>query len=305
MSSNERLRRLLFLVPYVVHHPGIEVDLLAGELGLSREELLADLELLTLVGRPPFQPDDFIDIYVENDRVYVDLDQRLKAPPRLTAPEAAALAAAASLLRPAAGDTLARALVELERVVPAASLKRYREMAHKLDTSLAGPTEVGTLLAAATERRQVSFDYLTAGRAQTERRTVQPLEVFSHKGQWYLSAFCLSRQDDRLFRVDRISALTLEEERFAPRERRPAVPPSPVGGEVTVRFSKESAPYVRERFGDQARALPDGAVEVQVIGDSERWLVQWVLSFGGDAVVVGPAWARKAVAEAARASLRS
>ena len=37
-----------------------------------------------MVGRPPFQPDDFIDLHVENDRVWVDLDQRFSKPPRLT-----------------------------------------------------------------------------------------------------------------------------------------------------------------------------------------------------------------------------
>ena len=66
---HERLRRLLFLVPYVSKNPGITVDALAKELSVSREALLEELDLLTMVGRPPFQPDDYIDIYVENDRV--------------------------------------------------------------------------------------------------------------------------------------------------------------------------------------------------------------------------------------------
>ncbi len=90
---HERLRRLLFVVPYVARHRGVTVDALAKQLGVSREELLRDLELLTMVGRPPFQPDDFIDLHVENDQVWVDLDQRFSKPPRLTGPEAAALAA--------------------------------------------------------------------------------------------------------------------------------------------------------------------------------------------------------------------
>jgi proteasome accessory factor C len=112
MSSDvhERLRRLLFLVPYVAKRPGITVDELARASGMGKDELLKELDLLTLVGRPPFQPDDFIDLHVENDRVYVDLDQRFSAPPRLTAAEAAALAAAAELLRPAPGDPLNSAL---------------------------------------------------------------------------------------------------------------------------------------------------------------------------------------------------
>ena len=86
-NVHERLRRLLFLVPYVSKHPGLSVDELARALNVDREDLLEELDLLTCVGRPPFNPDDYIDIYVENDRVYVDLDQRLSAPPRLTVGE--------------------------------------------------------------------------------------------------------------------------------------------------------------------------------------------------------------------------
>ena len=94
---HERLRRLLFVVPYVARHRGVTVDALAKELGVSREELLRDLELLTMVGRPPFQPDDFIDLHVENDQVWVDLDQRFSKPPRVpTAPSVSSRARRAS-----------------------------------------------------------------------------------------------------------------------------------------------------------------------------------------------------------------
>ncbi len=49
--------------------------------------------------------------------------------------------------------------------------------------------------------------------------------------------------------------------------------------------------------------LSDGRLEVEVPGDNRRWLVGWVLSFGGDAVVVRPEWAIRSVAEAATRSL--
>jgi proteasome accessory factor C len=72
---------------------------------------------------------------------------------------------------------------------------------------------------------------------------------------------------------------------------------------VRVRFTQLVAPYVRERFGEDARLLADGSVEVRVAGDNERWLTQWVLSFGGEAEVLEPASARAAVARAAKAAL--
>lgn len=294
-------------MPYVSRHPGQTVDEVAKAAGVSRTGLLSELDLLTLVGRPPFDPDDFVDIYVEDDRVYVDFDQRFSAPPRLTAAEGVALAAAAELLRPASGDALTSALEKLEKVLPEGARARYREMSKQLDLAVDAPSGLATLSQAIVEHREVEFDYFSGGKGLTERRGVQPRELFSHRGQWYLSAFCLSRKDERLFRLDRIARLELSARTFPP--------PAPTGrglpkGEdakarVKVRFSPAAAPYVSERFGSEARWLASGGLEVEVPGDSARWLTGWVLSFGGDAVVVGPDWAVKAVAEAARASLES
>jgi proteasome accessory factor C len=305
MSVHERLRRLLFLVPFVSSRPGISVEELARALNVSREHLLEDLDLLTCVGRPPFNPDDYIDIYVENDRVYVDLDQRLSAPPRLTVGEAAALAASAELLRPAAGDTLRGAVEKLERVLPPGMHERFREMYRKIDASVEAPRALGPLTRAIHERREVTFAYTAPGRGAPEPRRVRPNELLSHRGQWYLQAWCNTRQDDRLFRVDRMQDLVVTDTAFQPREDARAEVPNPARTDaaVRVRFSKLVAPYVRERFGEDARLLADGGVEVRVAGDNERWLTQWVLSFGGEAEVLEPASARAAVARAAKIAL--
>jgi proteasome accessory factor C len=301
----ERLRRLLFLVPYVSKHPGVSVDALAAALGVGREALLEELDLLACVGRPPFNPDDYIDIYVDNDRVYVDLDQRLSAPPRLTVDEATALSAAAALLKPAAGDALDAALTKLERVLPPGARARYREMGRKIDATLDAPVALAPLTQAILERREVTFDYAGPGRPPEARR-VRPHELLSHRGHWYLQGYCHMRSDDRLFRVDRMEGLALTDTRFepAPQEARARVPnPARAEADVRVRFSPHVATYVTERFGAHARRLADGGVEVRVAGDSERWLVQWVLSFAGEAEVLEPPRAREAVARAARALL--
>ena len=300
---HERLRRLLFVVPYVARHRGVTVDALAKQLGVSREELLRDLELLTMVGRPPFQPDDFIDLHVENDQVWVDLDQRFSKPPRLTGPEAAALAAAAELLRPAAQTALASALGKLERILPPGAKKMYRELGSAVNARSQAPEALGILTRAVEERRELEFEYAGPGKTAAEKRRVEPAEVFNHRGLWYVHGWDLGRDSERLFRLDRMTGIVLGDRRFSPRSMSPARVPDPAErGEVRVRFTAQAAPYQRERFGGEARELTDGGVEVKVIGD-ERWLVQWVLSFGGEAEVVEPAWAREAVSRAALRAL--
>ena len=89
---SQRLRRLLFIVPYVAKHPdGVAVDQLAKMLGADREEMLADLDLLTQVGPPDGDPGEYLLVSVEDGRVFVDLAHRLTRPLRLTPAEGCSL----------------------------------------------------------------------------------------------------------------------------------------------------------------------------------------------------------------------
>lgn len=307
-QASERLRRLLVLVPWLARNPGRPVDEVAAVVGVSREALLADLDLLTLVGLPPFQPDDCIDVEVENDRVTLHLAQRLSRPPRLTPAEGVALAAAAAFVTHGAQGALAGALKKLEAALPPDALQRYQSTARQLDVAGSAPSTVEALTRAVVEHRQVAFDYLREGRGQPERRYARPLELVNHRGQWYLRAFCLERQEPRLFRVDRLTELVVSDVRFEPTSPAASSPlPGQSGGDrpVQVRFAPEVAPWQAERFGAGARRLPDGSLEVTVPGDSEAWLARWILSFGGSATVIAPEWAIRVVADAARASLQS
>jgi proteasome accessory factor C len=304
-DPRERLRRLLLLVPYAVRKPGVTVGELARKLGVERGELMADLDLLTLVGRPPFSPDDFIDVYVEGDRVFVALDQRFSRPPRLTAPEAAALWASAQVMRPAAKSALGSAQKKLLAALPVWARRSFGGLSSRLSTD-AAPMEdlLEPLARAAREMREVEMDYLARGRRKGERRTVQPYAVYLHRGQWYLAGFCLMRGGERLFRVDRIAALILTDRRFT--ARRDVTPSTSFGGggeRAILRFTKGAAPFVRERFPD-ARRLKDGGLEVTLEGATPEWLVPYLLGFGGEARVVEPPALRQAVLASARRALR-
>jgi len=129
VEARDRLRRVLFLVPYAVRHPGIPVRELAQKCGVSEKELLDDLDFLLGVGCPPFAPDDFLDLYVEGNRVYVALHQSFSRPPRFTESEAAALAAAAQAL---GGEGKDRALKALRDSVPKDRRQSFDELVTRI-----------------------------------------------------------------------------------------------------------------------------------------------------------------------------
>src|SRR5256885_1597802 len=142
LDAPERLRRLLLIVPAARRKPGIKVEELARELGLTPEELVEDIDLLGFVGRPPFSPDDLIDINVnERGRVSVMLDQSFSRPPQLTALEALALAAASQETAPA-DPAVVSALRKLTDKLPAKAQQLYAALAKRV--AAATPPPPGT-----------------------------------------------------------------------------------------------------------------------------------------------------------------
>jgi proteasome accessory factor C len=306
-DPRERLRRVLFLVPYAVRHPGIPVRDLARKCGVTEKELLEDLDFLLGVGCPPFAPDDFLDLYVEGDRVYVALHQSFSRPPRFTESEAAALAAAAQAL---GGEGTERALEALRASVPRDRRRRFDELSKRIyaGSPPAPGSVLGRLQRAIADRREVRIRYFTQTRGAEGERVVRPWTLAQRFGHWYLYGFDLSRERPLPFRLDRIRACEVTEARFeAPSEAQLAKARlfSEAQGEpVRIRLGPRGAAWALSRPGVSlvAREEGGGAV-VEIPGASEDWATRFALSFGGEAEVIAPASARRHFAEAVRRAL--
>src|SRR5438477_12386 len=284
------------------------------QLRLSPDELMEDIDLLGFVGRPPFSPDDLIDISVdERGRVSVMLDQSFSRPPQLTPLEALALAAAAQETAPA-DPAVVSALRKLTDKLPAKAPELHAALARRVAAATPPPRGTDDLLArlrsAAERRRELTLEYDKEGRGEAEPRTVHPRAVVEHRGRWYVYAYDPVRSADRTFRLDRVSGVRETGASFA--DRGPVDPALfqraalffPTGAErpVTVRFSPAAAGWALSRYGDRARRLAGGGVEVAIETAGTQYAVSLVLSFAGAAEIVEPPEARDAVrVEAERA----
>src|SRR3989454_299241 len=104
-SLEERFRRLLTMVPYIVKHPGVSVRDIRSRFGITRSQLVADLNLLFVCGLPGYGPGDLIEAFVDGNRVWIRLADYFSRPLRLTAAEGLLLYAGARALASAgAGD---------------------------------------------------------------------------------------------------------------------------------------------------------------------------------------------------------
>jgi len=313
----QRLRRLLFIVPYVAKHPeGVAVDDLAKLVGAARDELLADLELLSQVGPPDGDPGEYLLVSVEDGRVFVDLAHRLTRPLRLTPAEGCSLLLGIRALRESGIAPFDQAMQSAEKKLLSALGRDARE-AETLATStvvasISSPadavvaTHLRTLVTAARQREQLELDYVSASRHQAERRVVDPYGIVHHAGEWYVVGYCHKRGDVRTFRIDRIAALRRLGTKFerpgdfdleAYRRERLYVPSADA---ITVRVQLD--PLAVTRIGTtwpvgEVTMHDDGSAELLVDCEGFEWVTGWVLGLGRHAAIAGPDEARAAMRE--------
>ena len=287
-SADDRLRRLLALVPWVAAAEGPKVEEVCARFGLSPDELAADLELLFVCGLHPYTPDMLIEADIADGRVWIRYADYFSRPLRLTPAEGLALVAAGTALLALPGaepeGPLARGLAKLARVLGVAP-----EDAVEVELGDASPELLAVLQAAAAERRQVQIDYYAYGRDEWTSRTIDPWSIFSSAGQWYALAWCHRVDAERLFRVDRVRAAIPLDTRFAPPPPRPATPvysPRPDDPLVVLEL-EPAARWVAEQYPNEGvEDAGEGRCRVRLRASGRSWLERLLLRLGPDARVV-------------------
>ncbi len=287
-GADERLARLLALVPWVAARDGPTVEEVCARFACTEQELVDDLDLLFMCGLHPYTPDVLIEVDLADGRVWIRYAEYFSRPLRLTPSEGLALLTAGSTLLATPGadadGPLARGLNKLAVALGV-------EAAPAIEVSLApAPVEaVETLRHALSAHRQVEIDYYAFGRDEWSRRVVDPYSLFSAGGQWYLSAYCHAVDDDRLFRVDRIREAQLLETRFAPPARTPGLAvyePRPDDPRVTLELDPGARWVVEQYPSERVDELEDGAVRVTLAVSERAWLERLLLRLGPRARMV-------------------
>ncbi|MEZ4367563.1 MAG: WYL domain-containing protein [Kofleriaceae bacterium] len=309
----QKLRRLLFIVPFVAKHTaGVPVEQLAAMLGADRDELLADLDLLSQVGPPDGDPGEYLLVSVEHGRVFVELAHRLTRPLRLTPAEGCSLLLGIRALRESGIAPFDASMEAAERKLLAA-LGRDAGEAEDLATGtvVAEPDRViaghlRALVTAVRTQRQVEIEYVSASRHQAHGRAIDPYGIVHHAGIWYVVGHCHARGDVRTFRIDRIAALTETGARFerpadfdleAYRRDRLYVPSADA---VRVEIQLDALAVTRIGANwpvGEVEVASDGSAVLRIDCEGFEWVTGWVLGLGRHARIVGPAAARAAMRE--------
>ena len=301
MSVRERLARLLFIVPYVSARDGVPLPELAAKLNVKVAQIESDISLLSMVGQPPLTPDHLIDLYIEDDVVYVDLEQSLSRPLQLTHEEATALVTSVRMVGSLGGlgDELEALLAKITEVLNPVFQEQVRTVARQVGIwQDIGEVDsrVVTLREAIGESVQVEMDYYSASSDQLKGYCLEPIALLNHSGWEYLVANDSGAGGlEKLFRLDRVGLVRKTEVRFLPpvkvdleRFRTPDIYKAPASFMTEVHFNTSVVNEAQELFGSQmGDSVADGwraGLELS----SPVWLARFILPFGTNAEVIGP-----------------
>lgn len=206
-----RAERLFELVQLIRGRRLSTAAWLAGRLEVSLRTVYRDVADLQAQGVP-----------IEGEAgVGYRLGSGFELPPLMfTAAEAQALVAAVRLAQPRLDPQLAQqaedALGRILAVLPPAERRAAERLALFAPDlqGLPGRERLGPVREAIDARQKLRLDYRDAS-GQPSLRTVRPLACFCWDHVWTLGAWCEQRRDFRSFRLDRIAALDVLEERFS------------------------------------------------------------------------------------------
>lgn len=143
---------------------------------------------------------------------------------------------------------------------------------------------------AVRERRLLVFQYLSAKGEQ--RRVIEPYRLVFQWSAWYVWGYCKTREDFRMFKLNRLWNLEVSAETFPPRP----LPETGFGPEFSGEvfhlkavFAPEQRFRLVEEYGlDCCTRNEDGSLLLEREFVNYSYMREWVLSFGDSAYVLEP-----------------
>ena len=297
-QTHQRLARLLGLVPYLTRRPGERLEDTAKVFGVSEQQLIDDLMLLFVTGRPGGMPDDLIDARWEDGQIFLDNADEVSIPVRLSLDESISLVLALEHLKEMG--------LHSEKVIDQVVDKLQRTTGLAPRTPLIDPQTptipegfAEIFRDAITQQIPLSYDYYVRSRDEITHRIVMPDKLRLH-GQWYLDAYCYTAQAWRTFAVNNIEnprpVDTPEEYPLPGVDKRgentegSAPAEKPVISTADITFSAQGA-WLADTL-DTLHSSYDthgtGTVSVRIHVYSQDWLIRFLMSYGRFIICLSP-----------------
>jgi proteasome accessory factor C len=156
----------------------------------------------------------------------------------------------------------------------------------------------------------VHLRYYVPGRDEATERDVDPMRLLVVEGRPYLEGWCLRAEGMRLFRLDRVLALTVLDQGAAPPPEATPVDvdqglfrPSPDDVHVELELSAAGRWVAEDYPCESVTDLPDGRLRVVLRTPDTGWVRRLALRLGEDGRVISPPELVAEIRDAATAAL--
>jgi proteasome accessory factor C len=310
VTSAERLRRLLALVPYVAARRVVGLAETAATFGMTERELIDDLNLAWCVELRAPEPYCPIDLSYEDGEISISQAESIARPLRLAADEASALLVALRMLAEAGGDgdAVARLIAKIEAAAGAAgavSAQVAIQIDHPNPRGMAA-----TLTGALAAGKRVHLRYYVPSRDEATDRDVDPMRLLVVEGRTYLEGWCRRAEGVRLFRLDRVLSVdVLDVPAEVPEKAEPVdvdaglFKASPSDVLVELELGPAARRVAEDYPCESMTELGDGRLRIALRTPDTAWVRGLALRLGEDARVVSPAGLADEVRSAAAAAL--
>ncbi|MGP4078529.1 helix-turn-helix transcriptional regulator [Pseudalkalibacillus sp. R45] len=162
--------------------------------------------------------------------------------------------------------------------------------------------KVDTIRKAIDKRKSVSFDYIDINGNVTSRE-IEPVSLILKINKWYVYAYCLLRQECRLFKLGRMREVWMTE-RYIDAKR--AIDPFTYSHEerpkvdIRLKFKRQALNQLEDYFEiDQLEFQKDGSIFVSESYPEDEWVYGMILRFGDQVEVIEPEHIRTIIKERA------
>lgn len=301
-----KIDRLISILVVLLRRERVQAKELAEMFGVSVRTILRDVEAINLAGIP------IVTYQGANGGIAVAEGYRIDKS-ILSADELAAIMASLKGVSATIPDQRYEILMEkLKNPLSSDQLSVLDQKSRQMIIDLSpwggygDLKEILIMLRGAIEKHLViAFEYTDADSRKSKRRA-EPYSLLLKGQQWYLYAWCLLRQDFRIFKLSRIRDLSVCGPGFDPREIPDETFPwedewQKNAGmlELDLLFEAEMESLVEEHFDAPMYKQEDGRILVKISLPENNWMYGWLLSFGSMMEVLHPPHVRRILADMA------
>ena len=159
------------------------------------------------------------------------------------------------------------------------------------------PSIFETIVETVLRDRLLEIEYCSA-EGKTSQRSLEPQRLINYQGRWYLLAYCLLRQDHRLFHMARIETAASSRKRNGPPH--PAADSfldeafgiftGKVRYQAKIAFTGTAAEMVRRQYWHQQQQIEeqDDGITLSLPVNDDREIMMKILQYGSMARVLAP-----------------